>query len=84
MPDDQDAFPDDPTQCGDSDGDGCDDCSTGHFDTTNDCTGGEPGGDDGSPGGCCDTGDGGGLGWLGLGILVTGVLVRPRRREMHG
>jgi hypothetical protein len=81
--DDQDPFPDDPTQCGDSDGDGCDDCSTGHFDTTNDCTGG--GGDDtgGSPGGCCDAGDSGGLGWLGLGILVTGVLVRPRRRDIR-
>ena len=30
---------------------------------------------------CCDTGNGSNLGWLGLGILVTGVLGRPRKKN---
>lgn len=32
-----DAFPDDPTRCGDTDMDGCDDCARGRFDPANDC-----------------------------------------------
>lgn len=32
-----DAFPDDPTRCGDMDGDGCDDCASGRFDPSRDC-----------------------------------------------
>jgi hypothetical protein len=76
VPDPDDPFPDDPNQCGDSDADGCDDCSTGHFDLTNDCTGG--GGGE-SPGGCCDAGDRGAGGWFLLGGLVL-VTLRRRRR----
>jgi uncharacterized protein (TIGR03382 family) len=75
VPDDQDPFPTDPVQCGDSNNDGCDDCSSGHFNTANDCDG-PPGS---SPGGCCDTGSPG-AGSLGLGVLVALGLVRRRRR----
>lgn len=75
VPDGDDLDPEDPNVCGDSDADGCDDCSSGHLDLAADCEGG-PGG--ASPGGgCCGTGDGG-LGWLGLGIFVAGILLRPR------
>ncbi|MBA2539691.1 MAG: hypothetical protein H0V17_08660 [Deltaproteobacteria bacterium] len=76
--DDQDPEPDDPNVCGDSDSDGCDDCSTGHFDLTNDCTGGGGGGEAAS--GCCDAGDTSTLpGWLALCGLVF-VVGRRRRR----
>ena len=45
-----DQFPLDPTQCSDSEGDGCDDCSSGSFDITND-------GPDNDGDGLCDSGD---------------------------
>ncbi len=84
VPDDQDVAPDDPNVCGDADADGCDDCSSGHLDLANDCTGG-PGGGDEPPaaGGCCDASNPGDLSWLGLGLLVTGMLVR-RKRSVPG
>lgn len=76
--DTSDPFPDDPTKCGDSDSDGCDDCSSGTFDPSNDCAGG---GDDdgGQPSGCCETG--GDSRQLLLAALVGFVLLRPRRRR---
>ena len=76
VPDDTDPFPDDPNACGDSDGDGCDDCSGGSFNLANDCSAG--GG--GSPGGCCETGSGGPAGQLTLAGLVLALLARRRRR----
>jgi len=45
-----DSAPLDPTQCSDSEGDGCDDCSSGMFDITND-------GPDNDADGLCDSGD---------------------------
>lgn len=53
-PDESDEFPDDPTRCGDSDDDGCDDCSSGTFDPANDCSGADagPGGDGDGEDGC--------------------------------
>ncbi len=77
--DPNDPDPDDPNVCGDSDSDGCDDCSTGHFDLTNDCTGGGGGGGDGSASGCCDTGNSSVPGWMTLGGLVLFVFRRRRR-----
>lgn len=69
IPDGNDPEPNDPYQCGDKDGDSCDDCSSGTFDPANDgpdsdgdgiCDAGDtdngdagPGADDGSPGGGC-------------------------------
>jgi hypothetical protein len=73
VPDGNDPFPDDPNACGDSDGDGCDDCTGGSFDLANDCTGGGA-----SPGGCCDAGSQGGSQAVLLGAL--GLLVLRRRR----
>jgi len=76
--DSADPFPDDPTRCGDSDQDGCDDCASGHFDLANSC-GGTPG-----QGGCCQTGATGAASPLGLLVLagfVVLVIVRPRRRR---
>ncbi|MBL9014986.1 MAG: hypothetical protein JNL83_12460 [Myxococcales bacterium] len=81
VPDDQDQDPNNPNVCGDSDADGCDDCSTGHFDLQNDCGGG---GDGGNPaggdkdGGCCDAGQGAPTGPLLLGGLVAFVALRRR------
>jgi hypothetical protein len=48
VPDDEDPAPDDPNVCGDSDTDGCDDCTTGRFDLANDCA--PASGDDGGCG----------------------------------
>ncbi len=76
--DDDDPFPDDPNRCGDSDGDGCDDCSSGHFDLANDCTAGGGGGD--QPAGCCQTGADTPTAPLALGLLVLGVLLSRSRR----
>lgn len=76
VPDDQDAAPVDPNQCGDSDADGCDDCSGGHFDAQNDCVGGGT-----SPGGCCDAGAHASAGRLWLAALVALLLARRRRRR---
>jgi hypothetical protein len=50
QPDAQDSFPDDPRFCGDSDGDGCDDCSQGPFDPMKD-------GPDSDSDGICDETD---------------------------
>lgn len=51
--DEDDEFPDDPTRCGDSNGDGCDDCASGTFDPALGCGGdGGPRGVDGGDGGC--------------------------------
>jgi uncharacterized protein (TIGR03382 family) len=78
--DGSDPFPDDPNRCGDSDADGCDDCSTGHFDLANDCEGPGPGPGGGTPSGCCDANTGSPVGWFALGGLVLGLLYRRRRR----
>ena len=76
VPDDQDPAPDDPSKCGDSDADTCDDCSTGHYDPTNDCSGGNGGSSDG---GCCDTGrSAGGVPFLAGFVLL--VVFRRRSR----
>ena len=72
-----DPFPDDPTKCGDSDGDGCDDCSSGTFDPDNDCDG--EGGGPGGKSGCCETGNGGARNLL-LALLVAVMLLRKRRK----
>jgi len=70
IPDDEDPFPDDPYRCGDSDGDGCDDCSvSGTWDPAND-------GPDADGDGLCDSGDnnnnngGSGTGADGCGCLL--------------
>ncbi len=78
--DGSDPFPDDPTKCGDLDGDGCDDCASGMYDPANDCSVTNP--DTGSqPGGCCDTGTSGGAAPKALlGLLVGAMLLRRRRR----
>jgi hypothetical protein len=71
-----DPFPDDPTRCGDSNQDGCDDCASGHFDLANSCSA-EPG----HGGGCCETGRGSPVGSLALGGLAILWLARRRRRR---
>jgi hypothetical protein len=76
VPDGTDPAPNDPTKCGDSDADGCDDCSSGHFDLVNDC--GAPGGAP-SPGGCCDTGNSGPAAPLMFSALVLATLLRRRK-----
>lgn len=73
VPDRDDPFPDDPTRCGDADGDGCDDCDVS-------C---EPGGgDDGGGGGCCQTGAAGARGSLLLALLVLLGLRRRRSQRL--
>jgi hypothetical protein len=75
VPDVLDPFPDDPTRCGDHDGDGCDDCAPSCDDD-----GDGPGLDGGAPGGCCETGSNpAGPIALGLGLFV--LIARPRRRR---
>jgi hypothetical protein len=79
VPDDRDPAPNDPNACGDPEGDGCDDCASGHYDPANDgCEGGQPPGDTG----CCSADDGpvraGALGLLALGLVMRGR--RGRRR----
>jgi hypothetical protein len=49
IPDGMDPFPDDPNRCGDTDGDTCDDCSSGKSDPAND-------GPDADHDGICDAG----------------------------
>ena len=80
VPDDMDSDPNDPTKCGDSDGDGCDDCASGHLDLGNDCS--VPGGG-GANGGCCDSGGRSG-GAFALAALVLGALLRRRRYQISG
>ncbi|HEU4731270.1 MAG TPA: hypothetical protein VFT22_25425 [Kofleriaceae bacterium] len=78
-----DPFPTDPTRCGDSNQDGCDDCASGHFDLASECGGPEAA----DRGGCCETGAGSQgpgaplrpLGSLALAGLVIGVALRRRR-----
>ncbi|MBA3453306.1 MAG: hypothetical protein H0T42_09470 [Deltaproteobacteria bacterium] len=78
VPDDTDPDPDDPFVCGDSDADGCDDCSSGHFEPAADgCEGPNPGTGDKS--GCCSA-DGGPGGPLLLTALAFGFVARRRRR----
>lgn len=72
-PDVGDPFPDDPTRCGDIDGDRCDDCSSGRYDLDNDCAAG----DGASSGGCCDAGSGHPAGLL----LAGGLWLFGRRRR---
>jgi hypothetical protein len=74
VPDSSDPFPDDPTRCGDSNQDGCDDCAGGHFDLANSCSA-EPG-----HGGCCEAGPGSPVAPLALGGLVALWVGRRRRR----
>jgi hypothetical protein len=82
--DGNDGDPNDPHKCGDFDMDGCDDCSSGHYDPQNDCA---AAGDDsvtaetGDHGGCCEAGDAP-VGPKALVAFVVGaLLVRPRRRR---
>jgi hypothetical protein len=81
-PDADDAFPDDPNRCGDSDGDECDDCSSGTFDVANDCTGGADAGTGGpDDGGCgCRAAGSGSRAVPPLLFAVLGVLAYVRRR----
>lgn len=72
VPDDNDLDPSDPSICGDADADGCDDCTTGHLDLTNDCTGSP----EGAASGCCDAGSSSVPGWFTLGGLVMFALRR--------
>lgn len=81
--DEDDEFPDDPTRCGDSDDDGCDDCSSGTFDPANDCRGADagPGGDaDGDDGcGCRVPGERNDAPWALLALGAFAFLWRRRR-----
>ena len=86
VPDDADSDPSDPTKCGDSDADGCDDCSSGHFDLQTDCSGAGTGDGTGdgaaqgeSPGGCCDTGAGPGP--MGGSLALAGLILLASRRR---
>ena len=82
-----DAFPDDPTRCGDSDEDGCDDCSSGTFDITRDCVGVDAGTGEGDGDGGCgcrvpgqSEGRGGRAPMGAALLLLGGALVLHRRR----
>lgn len=77
--DGSDSDPNDPTKCGDVDGDGCDDCSSGTFDTDNNCDG--DGGGGASPGGCCDTGSDSDPRQLLLALVLGLLLIRKRTRR---
>jgi MYXO-CTERM domain-containing protein len=89
-PDATDPFPDDATKCGDSDNDGCDDCSSGSFSPLNDgpdenmdgiCDAGEGGGS-GDDGGCgCRTSGGNGAGLMLFFAIMLGALTRRRRKS---
>lgn len=83
VPDVTDPFPEDPTRCGDGDGDGCDDCASGRYDPATDCAvtddAGPGPGATGDPSGCCEAGGGAPGSALGLGLLV--VLGARRRRR---
>jgi len=88
VPDETDPFPADPNRCGDSDSDGCDDCSSGHFDPANDGCG--PAGNDGGPGGgeksggCCQTSTPIDAAPQVLVVLFALLLaIRRRRAAMH-
>ena len=92
VPDGDDPFPDDPTRCGDSDDDTCDDCTNGPVNPRNDgadadgdgvCDAGEDGGAGGGGdpgGGCCGSG-GRGSGAVALTVVVLLGLGRRRRRR---
>jgi uncharacterized protein (TIGR03382 family) len=75
--DGSDPNPIDSTVCGDSNGDGCDDCASGHFDPAYECN--APGTPD--HGGCCDAGaTGPGAPLVGAGLVLAIVLRRRRSR----
>jgi uncharacterized protein (TIGR03382 family) len=76
VPDTTDASPTDPNVCGDSDGNGCDDCASGHFDLAYDCNAGSGGG---GGGGCCGASARSPGGPLALAGLVLAALLRRRR-----
>ncbi|MBW2464322.1 MAG: hypothetical protein JRH11_21915, partial [Deltaproteobacteria bacterium] len=81
-----DSTPDDRFACGDSDMDGCDDCTSGTFNTANDCSSGGDGGTDGGTGsddggcGCRAAGTGEGATTFALFALVGLALLRRKRR----
>ena len=77
VPDASDAAPNDPSSCGDSNADSCDDCASGHFDLGYKCDGGGGSGD----GGCCDAGARAPGGPLALCGLVLALLLRRRPRS---
>ncbi len=80
VPDDVDPEPDDPTKCGDSDADGCDDCTSGRYDPANDaCDNPATGDGDGAGAGCCSANDGPGSAAV-LAACGLMMLLRPRRR----
>jgi hypothetical protein len=85
VPDGSDPDPTNPMICGDSNGDGCDDCTSGHYDPMNDCATDHPGDagtgnpDRGDKSGCCDAGSAPG-GALLLGAGVLGLVLRRRKR----
>ena len=92
VPDATDPFPDDRYRCGDTDMDGCDDCTSGRMNTANDCAAvdaGPGGGDAGAGGadddggcGCITAGAARGSGpeaWI-AGLLAVVGLARARRR----
>lgn len=75
--DEDDPAPDDPSACGDSDGDGCDDCTSGSFDPAND--GCDAGVNPGEPGGCgCRAGAMDGAASVLVVLLLAGLLRRRR------
>jgi MYXO-CTERM domain-containing protein len=86
VPDGDDPFPNDPNQCGDSDDDGCDDCTSGSFDPANDgedadgdgtCDSGGQG--EGDSGGCgCRAGGEGSSSLLFMGLVMLALLRRRR------
>jgi MYXO-CTERM domain-containing protein len=84
VPDESDPYPNDPSRCGDSDQDGCDDCASGTFDPDNDgCAGGDggPGNPADGDSGCgCRVGTAGDAALLGLAFLVATLVLRRRRR----
>ncbi len=84
QPDDDDAFPDDPTRCGDSDMDGCDDCASGTFDTDLDCGGDAGSGSADDDGGCgCRAAGASANPGAGLGLALLGIVLAIRRRRRH-
>jgi MYXO-CTERM domain-containing protein len=90
VPDSEDPFPDDPNQCGDTDNDGCDDCSSGSFNPLNDgedsdgdgiCDSGNQADGDSNSGCGCRTSGGSSTGLMLAFALVLGAFTRRRRRR---
>jgi MYXO-CTERM domain-containing protein len=87
--DGNDEHPNDPNLCGDFDLDGCDDCSSGHYDPANDgedsdgdgqCDGGDDEADGDGDGGGCGCRSSGSSGGGPLLLIAALMLVRRRRR----